>query len=386
MRKYELLILLFTGSIIVQNRTLAQEKQDASIDINLGIVSNYIWRGSDLLRNYALLNQIPYSSFINAWAFQPSITWNTPVEGLFINLFGSFAIVDRKDIDIDKRLQQSPGDPFIAGRTTFFDYLLNPSLDIIADINSALPTTGNIIDYQNVPNFYKEKTGLQRNDELDITIGYEKETSKGIIGFGILQYSYANHLRKNSVNLTDVYGSEVYISYAFPELTALKFTIYYDVLLFTNYYQISYSGEYELTQSLNSSYNISTGYYVLNNVQGVSDVTLNYTLSHNSGVYLGINIAYRPDIKIQEWYWGSGDAVTAEAFNTKLPIELNGSSNIYDGLVADPSKNLGPVNEHINKLISSQISSLLGIPYTYTPRQKLPKYVWWLSLGYSISL
>jgi len=99
-----------------------------------------------------------------------------------------------------------------------------------------------------------------------------------------------------------------------------------------------------------------------------------------------LNAAYRPDLKIQEYYWGSGDAITKEVYKTHLPIDLNGKSTIYDGKVADPSKTIGPVNEYINAQISNLITNQTGIPYTYTPRQSLPKYLWWLSFGYQTTI
>lgn len=368
---YKLFVLNF---LVFLPMLFAEEK--ASIDLNLNFVSNYIWRGHDFFRNYAIQQGKPYSAYSGTWAFQPSITWNTPVEGLYTNLFASFALQGRKDVDIDKRIQTAPGEPFVNGRIS----LLDPNLDLVNDILSAAPASGIISDYDASPNFYKEQVGLKRNDELDITIGYSKETKVGTMGFGILHYKYASPLQVGTV-----YGTEVFIQYSPPVIKSLTFSVYEDIVIHTIYYSIGYSGEYELTKDLTSSYSISAGYYVLDKIQGVSDITLNYKISHSTGISLGINLALTPDRKIQEYYWGVGDPITKEVLNTKLPIELNGQSSLYDGKIADPSKTLGPVNEYINSIISNAISSILGIPYTYTPRQELPKYYWWISLGYSIS-
>jgi hypothetical protein len=362
--------------------------EEASINIDLNLVSNYVWRGHDFFRNYAIQNQKSFGSHSGTWAFQPSITWNTPVSGLYVNLFSSIALQGRKDKDIDKRIQLEPGGPFIQNRASLLDYYFDPSLDLINDITTKINNAINdpnlptpILGYQKIPNFYKEKVGLRRNDELDTTIGYENETKIGIIGFGILHYSYSNVSQVNTP-----YGTEVFITYALPFLKALRFSLYEDLQVHTIYYNLSYGGEYNLTSELKSSYNLSSGYYVMNNVQGVSDITLNYTISHNSGFSFGINLAFRPDLWIQDYYFGSGDLITGELFNTKLPIDLTGNSTIYDGKVADPSKNLGPINEYVNAQISNIITNSTGIPYTYIPRQKLPKFLWWISLGYSIEI
>jgi len=391
---YKIKVLFFSISLLFSIHSVfgQQEKGDnGSIDINLSVVSNYVWRGHDFYRNYAIQQGKSYGSSSGAWAFQPSITWSTPVDGLYVNLFSSIALQGRNDIDIDKRLQKEPGGSFIQNRIS----LLDPNFDFINDLTTELaadsdgdgiPDYYKISDYQKAPNFYKEPVGLKRSDELDITIGYEKETKNvGVIGFGILHYAYANSLSRGTS-----YGTEVYITYAPPVLTSLKLGIYEDLEIHTTYYQLSYSGEYELTKGLTSSYTISAGYYVMDNVQGVSDITLNYTISKsitdNSSVYIGLNAAYCPDLKIQEYYWGSGDPITNEVNKTRLPIDLNGESTIYDGKVADPSKTIGPVNEYINAQISNLITNQLGIPYTYTPRQSLPRYLWWLSFGYQTTI
>ncbi len=365
-------------------------EENASIQIDLNFVSNYVWRGHDFFRNYAIQNQRSFGSHTGTWAFQPSITWNTPVSGLYANLFSSTALNGRQDKDIDQRIQKNPSTNFIAGRTSLLDYFFDPTIDLLTDIYGEFPITNRVSDFiynpdssttTGIPNFYREPVGLKRNDELDITIGYEKDTKIGIIGFGILHYSYANI---NQVG--NPYGTEIFISYALPFLKALKYSIYNDMRIHTIYYNINYSGDYELTKDITSSYSIGAGYYVFNQVQGISDITLNYTISHSSGFNIGFNVVYRPDLKIQDYYFGSGDFITGEVNIAKLPIDINGESTIYDGKVADPSKSLGAVNEYINNLLSTNISNTLGIPYTYTPRQKLPRYLWWISIGYSITI
>ncbi len=379
--------------LLVINPAFSQQKSEdkGSIDINLSVVSNYVWRGHDFYRNYALQKQKSYGPHTGTWAFQPTITWYTPTDGFYVSLFSSIALQGRNDVDIDKRLQIEPGGNFIQGRTS----LLDPNFDFINDLNAEFASWSSstplidpldVLNYQQAPNFYKESVGLKRNDELDITIGYEKETKNvGVIGFGIYHYAYANTVARGTP-----YGTEVYITYAPPFLTSLKLGIYEDLEIHTTYYQLSYGGEYELAKGLKSSYTISAGYYVMDKVQGASDVTLNYTVSKSitdkSSIYIGLNAAYCPDLKIQEYYWGSGDAITKEVYKTHLPIDLNGKSTIYDGRVADPSKTIGPVNEYINAQISDLITNQTGIPYTYTPRQSLPKYLWWLSFGYQTTI
>ncbi len=356
--------------------TMLFSDEKASIDVNLNFVSNYVWRGHDFFRNYAIQKQKSFGPHSGAWAFQPSITWNTPLEGLYVNLFSSIALQGREDVDVDKRIQTQPSGPFINDRIS----LLDPNLDVVNDIVTNLPTSGLILNYANTPNFYKELVGLKRNDELDITIGYEKETKVGTIAFGIIHYKYAN-----SITISQPYGTEVFLKYSFPVISNLSISIYEDIRIDTLYYSVDYSGKYDLTKDFSSSYSLSVGYYVLDKVKGISDITLNYTVHHSLGLSFGINVALTPNTQIQEYYWGAGDPINGENFNTKLPIEINGLSSIYDGKIADPSRTLGPVNEYVNSIITNEIANAIGLPYTYTPRQELPKYYWWISIGYSVS-
>ncbi|MCB1168646.1 MAG: hypothetical protein KDK33_20995, partial [Leptospiraceae bacterium] len=64
---------------------------------------------------------------------------------------------------------------------------------------------------------------------------------------------------------------------------------------------------------------------------------------------------------------------------------LTGASTQFDGLVEDPSKNNGMVNSYINSQVAAVLDPAGTIQYTYTPRQKLPRVIYYVSLGYSVS-
>ncbi|MCS7205370.1 MAG: hypothetical protein NZ853_06715 [Leptospiraceae bacterium] len=375
-----ILILSFSFNLYPQ--------KNPRIEIDIQFSSDYIWRGHNFYRDYNIQKKESYKSINGAWSFQPSITWYTPLNGLYVNLFSSFALVGQNDKDIDQRLQTNPRMPFIKNRTSLLDYIFDSSLNIIDDLQNTLPNSNFILDYENLPNFYREPVGLRRFNELDITIGYDSENKMGKIGFGIMHFKYASPL---SVGIP--YGTEIFLTYSFPNLEGIELGIHEDIVVNTIYYSISFDNGFYITNELFSEYEIQFGYYVLHEIQGISDITFTYRFVHDSGFYLGFNATYTPDRTFQDYFFGSGDPLDTEfdpnqqkvmnaVYKTDLPIEINGFSSIYDGKVADPSKTTGPINEYINKKINEDIANLFGIPYKYVPRQKLPNSYYWINFGY----
>lgn len=380
MKKIFILVLFLVTSLIH-----ASEK---SLELDFQVVSDYIFRGHNFFRDYSIQNKKSYASTGGAWAFQSSLTWLSPLDGLYVNLFSSFALTGREDKDIDNRIQTGPGKPFIQNRIS----LVDPDFLLFEDWQNSLPVSLNVIDYEKLPNFYKEPVGLKRYDELDIAIGYEKQTKWGTVGFGIMHYQYANVL---SVGIP--YGTEIFVSYAPYFLENLSFTIYEDIRANTIYYALEFKNDFVITEALSSEYSIGAGYYVMQDLQDVSDVSFSYLILHSSGFYMGLHAVYTPSTVFQEYFFGAGDpldtvydpatdTVYPVLITSELPVHLNGLSSIYDGKVVDPSQATGPVNEYRNHILSREISGILGIPYTYLPRQKLPKTYYWISLGYRTSL
>ncbi|MCB1319892.1 MAG: hypothetical protein KDK34_06555, partial [Leptospiraceae bacterium] len=101
------------------------ELPEGSIDVDLAVVSNYVWRGGDIHAvKLAEQKQDEISSNTEAWTFQPSITLNTPVDGLYFNIWGSFAMHNREDQDVDLRIQQGPAGPDVLASGNMNDLIV----------------------------------------------------------------------------------------------------------------------------------------------------------------------------------------------------------------------------------------------------------------------
>ena len=162
-----LAILVFTISAIE-----AEDLPKANVEVTAEFVSNYVFRGADILgSSLASQKGLKQDGKIQAWAFQPNITFLTPVEGLTFGIWGSFATRNRRDTDSDQVIQQGPG-----GSEVEF----HPALDLISgiDATSINSTTGAVsmhtpecVDNSNcIPGFYKEQNGLSRSDEIDYSL------------------------------------------------------------------------------------------------------------------------------------------------------------------------------------------------------------------------
>ncbi len=375
---FGLLLTLTSAPVFAED-----ELPDVNVDVGLNFVSNYIFRGADLHANRAVQKGESYGSHTGEWAFQPTITFNTP-SGLFFNIWGSFATAGRGDVDTDYRIQTAPG----AASIGTADQIPGDAPTIVG----ALPTTLEDFIKQDakvggaVPGFYKEANGLERADEIDLTIGYSTSTKEGNIGFGLIHYTGPNPETKSAF----VQTTEVYLTYALPFLTDLTFAYYTDTEAFNdnNYYNVAYGSSLGLTDDLSLSYKVAAGYGVQDRLSGWQDVTGSIGISF-SGFTVGFNYVVRPDTRFLETVQGD-DAISLTNFNA--PAELIGKSNRADGLVADPARTNGPINAYINGEIQNAINRNLpaGLPvsytYTYTPRQKLPRTLWFVNVGYSFSI
>lgn len=372
------------------------EPSIGSIDVNLEVLSDYIWRGHNLFNNYNIQKKRAEGATTGAWTFHPILTWNTAVDGLYLEIDAYVAVVGRGDKDIDQRIQTSAGGDFVGPGVSIIDpdYIADP----LSGIQAEMPAPGSAISaYGAMPGFYKEPVGLNRVDEVDYTIGYEKETRVGTIGFGISHYSYANLKGKADpfaceVSGTEAYcgegyfGTEIFATYALPFLPELTLEMYSDLVTAQQYYSLTYADERELSEWLAISYSVGAGQYVFPGIQGISDVTSSLNLHFDSVGFdsgrltIGLNAAYRPNRQIQAFDFGDGAPLT------KLPVGINGENSAYSGRSTDYSQTLGPINEYVNSQISNMISAEIGMPYTYNPTKKIESVVYWVNFGYSFSI
>ncbi len=365
-----------------------QEKFEPSIDISIPIVSTYVFRGVDVFQNNAVMQKKSISSLNFAPAIQPSITFNF-TEGWYFNIWSSFALVNRQDKDIDELLQERPGDStgpvslayagFIAGN------LFGPPVpfsSVEAAIAGQIAKNGveSYIKGSNLgPAFYKESVGLKRVDEVDLTLGYGFETKLGTMSGGIVTYLLPNTTK-------DVVGvdqfTELFVGYSPKAIPDLSITLYGefngDGFGGATFTYISYGISLYESDSMEISLTPGIAYQTQNNLQGIKYISLPLDISMGSLSFSIVGI-YRPDVRFYDSDTFTGDAV-----------ELLGESTVKDGLIPDPSRNLGLINSIVNSYIGSIISSAYaaaGLPfsYTYTPRQSLPKLIYYFSVGYSTS-
>ncbi len=366
------------------------EIPEGSVTFDNQFVTNYVFRGDDVLKNYWAQRGQQYGSFGRAGAYQPSITYNTPIAGLTFNIWGSLALTRRNDRETDNALQTGPGGTDLIssncdalGRTcpsaaTIGGAIVSPAGNQIAttgyaaNINTA---TGDL----RLPGFYKEQNGLKRVDEMDLILDYTTLTKGGKLIFGLIHYSLLNPVAK-AVPFTNggatYYQTEIYAGYALTKLPDLIFKVNSDVVHSHQYWTLAYSKEKTLTTTLALVLGVSAGYQVRQNIQGWQDVTGKIGVKAG-GFTAGFNFAYRPDLKMME-------AIMNEDLNTKLPMWIEGSSTMYDGYVRDPSK-ITFTDRMVNRALT-QYGSTVGLgTYAYQPRQKLPHTLVWFNIGYSLT-
>ncbi len=371
-------VIMVTMALFASTPTWANDKlPDGGVSVDLTFVSNYVFRGSDFFVGAAQQAGKAYGSNTGAVAFQPSITFSTPVEGLTFNIWGSFAMSGRKDKDIDQVFQSGAGTADLLASTSGADPAAVLATAAATSAASATSASGLVGIENTFPGLYKEANGLERLDEVDYTIGYSTSTKKGDIGFGIIHYTGVNPKGINGLGITEVYGT-----YALPFLTDLTFGINAraDTGNEYQYYSVSY-GRDIIEDTL--SFGITAGYQVQNNLQGFNNVTANLSYSI-SGFTIGLNLVYRPDLKM---------VVENGGTRTNLPVELLGGARLEDGMAQDYSQTNGPLNAAINSQVGAAIQTALqtatgnsALTYSYTPRAKLPKMLYYVSAGYTIEM
>jgi hypothetical protein len=358
---------------------------EPSIDVDLPIVSNYVFRGVDVFQSKFVQEKKSISGFNLAPAIQPSITFNF-TEGWSFNIWSSFALTNRQDKDTDQLLQSEPDDVSGTVASAYNDFISGnllgtpvPFSNVENAVQNYISTNGEDIIKGDkfAPAFYKEPNGLRRVDEVDLTLSYSFDTKLGKMTGGIVTYLLPNTTK--GVTGTDQ-STELFVGYSPKALPNLSITLYgetnldnYEGATFT---YISYSIPLIESQNMTLSFDPGLGYQTQDNLQGIKYVSLPFTLAMGSLKFMFVGI-YRPDTRFFDSDPYKGDAV-----------KLLGLSTISDGLIPDPAKNTGILNSIINGYISKEIQTALtaaGYPftYTYTPTQSIPKLIYYFSIGYS---
>lgn len=393
---------------------------NANIDVSLQFASNYVFRGTDMHQNMFNQKRQSIDGKNEAWAFQPTITMKTPVDGLYVSIFGNFALEGREDKDVDQRFQTAPGAGDASntgcGGATYTQTISNVLIDSVdghcnggvaasSYIRSTLTTSSNYfpggtyagVGSATAASAKKEANGLKRADEIDITIGYTASTKVGVIGFGAVTYNYVNGRAKANPfgNLGSTYfGTEMFATYALPFFPDLTAKIYGDVVNSNQYYQLVYAKTININDSVAVSVSTGPGYSIEKNLYSTTTAAASFPAAANAaqvvsgwrdwtssvgvtvkGFNVNFNAAYRPDLRFFD-----GDYATSRL------VEADGGSTNADGLVADPKwVGAGPVGDILQRG-GTRNGQRINSNYAYTPRQKLPKWLYWVNLGYTVSL
>jgi hypothetical protein len=376
------------------------------MELTTEIVSDFVWRGNSYGGEYlSRRNNTQYKSVNEYWALQPNLRINAPIKGLYMELWGNFPLVGRKDRDSDMRLLQThPGGPEIdpnsfiskqgqiASDPATYNYnntgfFYDPFLNINNNKCSADSTLGcsnpdqSFIDPRSVGQ-RKEKNGMARTDGVFTTFAYTFQNKKfGEITWGMWFYY---QLDKNSKYSWDEYFIfwglpflERYIKPTIQLYTQSSFD-FGSIYAGGHYASFSVSHTFFEDQFFRIQPISSLGYkYINNNIDQKSGF---YDWTNNLRFFFGdfffsLNNAYRPNLYMydnDQFYFPLSQG---SAYQT--------GGNQYDGKTVDPSKLYGPVNKAVYDAIDrldtySAVKNTLKEEYQ---SQKIVQNLFWISFG-----
>lgn len=420
------LIVGFSAPLFAQSYN--EELPEGSISVDLTVVSNYIFRGDDFHKTAAQGRGIRQAEHTGAAAFQPSITLGMPVDGFYFNIWGSYAMEHRYDRDQDKVVQQGPGGADIYasavtldGGETYSGYSYrNPAQPkdwlfrvpkAVLDAEMAkLGTSDDVDNYQALiknqilgtdadatdtitfmPGLYKEQNGLARADETDISFGYETATRVGTLGGGIVTYL----VPARSVD----YGTEFFVTYGAPNNVPVYASLHGNDDTGDTAFKVGFAPTIELAEGTELGFDVAATHQARSangqGYRGISHYDVGVSFS-TQGFNISINGAYRADYRFYDGTQSGDLDATGAAADL---IHLLGGSTAGDGYVVDTSRQVGMYDSYVNT-ITDEIydeaynpggtNSLNGgrgkLPYIYTPRYKLSRWVYWTSIGYTIEI
>ncbi len=380
--------IILCSVLFIPHGIQAQEEEAYELDIRFA--SNYVDRGEDIFSEYAVQKGRSYGVASGAPVFQPSLVYNTPLEGIYFQLDGSFAMAGRDDRDSDGVLQYGPGGPSLLGgwgdpslpvlsfQGGFDRSLLETRIEESSFLLGALLNHDIALEdyyseelgvFHGVPGFYREENGLKKYDKIIGTIGYSDHTSIGTFGFGLTVDTRANESGKDSPT------TELFVMLAPSFYEDLFFEAYVDLDNSDNYFLVGWGYSVDINNSLGVTFDISAGYQVTEGMKGWRDVTGRFGLNLGQ-LSIGINTSIRPD-------WRFYDDDPSDFDN--LPLYLFGMSTSTDGLVEDPGATAGLTNQTTLVSIDRSFAEKGISDYSYTPRQKLPRQLVWVDVGYTFT-
>lgn len=321
----------------------AGEAARPAVDLRVDLVSNVLWRGYDVHANRAKQRSQSYGFSTGEAAIQPSFTFHFPEAALRFNVFGSFALHGRNDVDEDHLLQAAPADPA-----------------------RELPRPAG---------FYAEPNGLARADAVHFTLAWQRGAAIGDISAGLVSHTNPNLRTKDASGDPQ---EEIFFSFAPSVLRALSASVWVNLNNSDIYARLAYGRSIDTgVAAIRFEYELSGAYGVQDFLQDWQDAGLRLGFSYG-GFSLSGTLVYRPQLAFF-------DEDTAREFGGAY--WLSGASSRGDGLVADPARTNGPWNRALNQELTRALAAGAGPSgYVYQPRQKLPRTLGFLQVGYQLSL
>lgn len=375
---YFLIIMIICLSL---NKIYSHEELKPDFQFNFMISSTYIDRGEDIFENQFHQNRKSIGNFNVAPVLQTNfIFYFFDIWSLHLN--SSHALKYRNDKDIDEIFQIAPEDNNSNTATSylnfFFNNIFNTNYDtnlteqIIKDFNNSETYMSN---NKNMPNFYKEPVGLKHSDQFDITLKYTYGFKQGIFSIGILNSFLPNY----NIDKYIKSSTELFIEFIPEYLPKLTINFYKEIQENnTGGIQIQYRIPLLDKNIISLNLNPGLSYEFQKNLFSIKYFDLTFSIEIKDFIF-SITGVYRPDIRFYD----------SDSYSNKV-VQLLGLSTNKDGLIPDPARTNGLVNSIINTYISQSLQTFLQesdypFEYTYIPRQRIPNYIYYVSMGYSIS-
>ncbi len=363
-----------TGALFAAGSLQAQTFEPG-IDFTADVVSNYVFRGDDVHFNKFNQDGKAHSSFNLAPAFQPSLTFKF-AEGWSLNIWGSFALTGRNDVDTDELFQLGAGDTTSSVAQDYLAKLATGTIDLATIDTTDMASNADLVrDPTVAPNYYKEANGLRRNDEVDITLSYSTSSKLGTMTGGIVSYNYTNISQQLPSDI------EMFAGFSPAALPEVSLTAYVNVATpgksGSTYTSLAYSKSIELGKEMSLAIAPSIGYATntLLRIQGFQNANLPLTFNLG-GFHAGITGVYRMDTRFFQGFMSEAG---------RYDTSILGETWLGDDMIVDPSKNNGVANAFINGTIDTAIGDPTGMGYAYTPKQHVPKLVYFYTVGYTMS-
>lgn len=391
--------------------TVVEEFPEAKIYIDNTFVSNWVDRGTDLHSGYAEQRGVAYGESTGAPAWQPNIIFDTPVDGLSFSIWATVALAGREDRDADRKVQYRPGGSDIyrdkwhywvnadgnkygPSGAQFGSIPGNAAGTLISDLKKNFATVAlQLQEGEEITNdqgtydtaddteigiagFYKEKNGLKRADEMEFRLDHIFQTRKGAVEFGILSLIHPGVEK-------DGYGeaTEFFVSFAPTAIPFMSIGVKTDEDTSDTYTTLAFDPELHFSDDLGLAFHLSSTHASRQKATGLMWSQAGIEL-RAGGFHIGLHGVYRHDWRFYD----------EDGFNTSAPLWIAGGSTTADGLVEDPSRSRGMYNAWANAVTEVVVDEALGrqaatdFEYTYTARQKLPRVLYWVSMGYTVEI